>query len=70
MRDLSLSSLEEVSPVYIDGLDGWPELPKKCKRYSDLPKEAKLYLQAIENLTEVPIKIISVGPERDQVIVK
>ena len=38
--------------------------------YDQLPKELKEYIEFIENYIEVPIKIVSVGPDRKQTILK
>jgi adenylosuccinate synthase len=35
----------------------------------DLPKNAQLYLKTLEKLCEVPIHVVSTGPERDETIV-
>ncbi len=44
-------------------------LSGKEKKFADLPKEAKDYLKFIEKELEIPITIISVGPERNQTII-
>ena len=41
-----------------------------AKKLSDLPANALKYLKRLEEVVEVPIKLISVGPERTQTIVK
>jgi adenylosuccinate synthase len=64
----SLRMLEECRPVY-ETLPGWPETISGIKRFNRLPRNVKSYLQRIEELTGVPIGIISVGPDRDQTIV-
>jgi adenylosuccinate synthase len=40
------------------------------RRFGDLPAAARTYVEAIERLVQVPIRIVSVGPERDQVILR
>lgn len=55
-------------PVY-ETLPGWKEDISLAKNRRDLPKNALKYLDRIEELTEIPIDIISVGPERNQTIV-
>lgn len=60
--------LERVEPIY-EELPGW-EIPiDHMKRLSELPKNARLYIEKIEELVEAPVDIISVGPERSQTIV-
>ena len=64
----SLSVLGECKPVY-ETLPGWPEDISAAKTMNDLPVSVKNYLQRIEELTETPIRIVSVGAERTQTIV-
>jgi len=63
--------LKRAIPVY-DNLKGWKASHEDWARYvksGDLPKEVRAYLDRINNEVGVPIKIISVGPERDETIV-
>ena len=64
----SLSVLGKCKPVY-ETLPGWPEDISGSKTMDDLPMNAKNYLKRIEELTETPIHIVSVGAERTQTIV-
>lgn len=59
--------LSKIKPSY-KTLNGWNKPTKGVTRYSDLPKEAKEYIKEIEKLTEVKIKYISTGPERQEII--
>ncbi|WP_067936180.1 adenylosuccinate synthase [Alicyclobacillus kakegawensis] len=61
--------LERVTPVY-EWHDGWQEDLSDCRRFEDLPEEAKGLIQRIETLVGVPIRFISVGPDRRQTIVR
>jgi adenylosuccinate synthase len=61
--------LQECNPVYI-ALPGWNQDISGIKEFADLPENAKNYLARIEELSEVKIKIISVGPERESTIIK
>ena len=54
-------------PVYSE-LPGWEEDITSVRRFSDLPLNAQRYVQKIEELLEVKVSIISVGPEREQTI--
>ena len=65
----SARKLEECIPQY-EELPTWKEDITHVRRFSDLPKNAKSYINFIEEKTEVPIKMIGVGPARDQVIVR
>lgn len=59
---------EKCEPIFID-MPGWQESTVGLKGYDDLPANAKAYLAKIEELCEVPIDIISTGPDRDETIV-
>lgn len=56
-------------PVF-ERFKGWKKSISNIKTYEELPEEAKVYLSRLEEILEVPIKIISVGPDRDQTIFK
>lgn len=60
--------LAEAEPVY-ETWPGWQEPTRAARRWDDLPKPARAYLHRIAELAGVPIQYISVGPERDQLIV-
>ncbi|MGD2099523.1 MAG: adenylosuccinate synthase [Desulfobacterales bacterium] len=64
----SLKVLADCQPVY-ETLPGWKEDISGIKDMKDLPANVKNYLKRIEDLTETPIQIISVGAERNQTIV-
>ena len=55
----------EVKPVYTD-FEGWKCDLRSCRRYEDFPEAFKRYVEFIERETGVPVKIISVGPDRDE----
>ncbi|MDU1414426.1 MAG: adenylosuccinate synthase [Clostridium sp.] len=61
----SLEDLAKCEPVY-EEFDGWDESIKDVRKYEDLPENAKIYLNRIEEFTGVKISIVSVGPKRDQ----
>jgi adenylosuccinate synthase len=65
----SLKVLDECKPVY-ETLAGWPEDISGTKKMKDLPVNVKNYLKRIEELTETPIHIVSVGAERTQTMVR
>lgn len=64
----NLSIMAQCKPVY-ESLPGWKEDLSKIKTYDELPENAKRYLNRIEELTGVPVAIISVGPGREETIV-
>ena len=60
---------QDVEPVYRE-FKGWQCDLRKVRRYEDFPKEFKEYVEFIEAETGVPVKIISVGPDREETIVR
>lgn len=56
-------------PVY-EEMSGWQEDLTSVRRFEDLPKEAKNYIHRIEQLTGVPATLVSIGPGREQTIVR
>jgi len=57
---------ETVEPVY-ESWPGWPEKSTNAVRtWDDLPKPAQHYLERIQELVDVPIKYVSVGPAREE----
>lgn len=61
--------LSNVRPVYMD-LPGWSEPLDDCRSWSDLPRQAINYLEFIQEFTQIPISIISIGASREQTIVR
>lgn len=57
--------LAKAEPVYLS-FDGWDEDISNIRKLEDLPVNAQIYLQAIEDTIELPIEIVSVGKERNQ----
>jgi adenylosuccinate synthase len=58
---------ENVTPVFKE-FKGWQADLTGMTTYDELPIELKTYIEYIENAIEVPIKIVSVGPDRTQTI--
>lgn len=65
----SLDDLERVEPIY-ECLPGWQEDTSACRRFEDLPKAAQDYVNRIETLAGIPVKIVAVGPGREETIVR
>ncbi|MCU0587226.1 MAG: adenylosuccinate synthase [Syntrophobacteraceae bacterium] len=63
-----LKALEACEPVY-EELPGWDQDIRRVRRLEDLPANARRYLKAIEELTSIPLDLISVGPGREETIV-
>jgi adenylosuccinate synthase len=59
---------ENVEPVY-ETWPGWMCDTTRARTWVDLPSNAQQYLRRIEELVSAPIHYVSVGPERDQIIV-
>ena len=63
-------SIEEgVEPVYTD-FAGWQCDLRACRSYEEFPEAFKRYVDFIEQETGVPVKIISVGPDRDETVLR
>lgn len=60
----SLSVLEDCEPSY-EEMDGWNEDLSEIKSARQLPENALNFIKRIEQLTGVPVWIVSVGPQRD-----
>lgn len=59
----------EINPVYRE-FEGWKCDLRDCRRYEDFPEAFRRYVEFIEQETGVPVKIISVGPDREETIVR
>ena len=59
---------ELVEPIY-ETYPGWMSPTSGCRTWGELPAHAQRYLQRIEELAGAPIWYVSVGPERDQMVV-
>ena len=60
---------EEITPVY-ETMKGWKSDLTQTRTYDELPQELKDYVSYIEKETGVSIKIVSVGPDRTQTILR
>jgi adenylosuccinate synthase len=61
--------LHKCSPVYTE-MEGWKQDITAVKNFEDLPIQAQRYVEKIEGLLRVPVSMISVGPERNQIIIR
>lgn len=57
--------LYEVTPLY-EEWDGWMSSTANCRRWDDLPKNARAYIHRLSDLAGIKVDYVSVGPERDQ----
>ena len=62
-----IDTLDRIKPIY-ESLPGWKSDISKIKYYDDLPVNAKNYLSFIAEKSGFEIRIISVGPKREQTI--
>ena len=56
-----------ITPIY-KIIPGWQKSTFGVKKWSDLPENAQKYVDAIQNMIETKISVISTGPERSQTI--
>ena len=61
------SVLHHAKPVY-EELPGWSEDVTGCRSEEELPQAARDYLKFIEDFVGVPVKLLGVGPARDQIV--
>lgn len=66
-RPASLKKLAGCTPVYME-IPGWQEDISEARQLDQLPPQTHAYLETIEEITGVPISIISVGPGREETI--
>ncbi len=59
--------LARCQPVY-EWLAGWQVDISQCRRRQDLPAAATAYLEYLQTILGLPVKIVSVGPDREQTI--
>jgi adenylosuccinate synthase len=64
---LSIEGYGDIQPVY-EELPGWTESTVGVTDYDGLPANARKYLERLQALVDVPIDMISTGPDRDQTI--
>jgi adenylosuccinate synthase len=55
-------------PIY-ESLPGWDEDISGARRLEDLPKQARFYVDALEEMSGAPISVVGVGPDREETIV-
>ncbi len=60
---------EGIQPIYVE-MPGWKQNLSECKSEAELPQAFKDYISFLEKQLETPIAIISVGPDREQTIIR
>ena len=64
-----LEDLEQVEPIY-ETVPGWQCDTTSCTTFDELPEAAQAFVGRVEALTGVPVKIVAVGPGREQTIIR
>jgi adenylosuccinate synthase len=64
---LGPTDLSPFTPIY-EQIPGWEDDVTGARSWSELPKEARRYLECVAEISAVPVCQVSVGPEREQVI--
>ena len=64
---VTTSLTKKLTPIY-EEIDGWNTSTVGLEKMNELPLNARIYIQRIEELTESKVSIISTGPERNQTI--
>jgi adenylosuccinate synthase len=65
----SIRDLEAAEPV-LRKFRGWNKDISACRSWEELPREAREYVQLIEEFVETPVSMVSVGSDRNQTIVR
>ena len=68
-KELPFEMTDDIKPVYKE-IKGWKTDMTKIKSEAEFPQAFKDYISFLEQELEVPIYIVSVGPDRDQTIVR
>ncbi|MFN2623368.1 MAG: adenylosuccinate synthase [Chthoniobacterales bacterium] len=62
------AQLENCEPIYRE-FPGWNKPTQPARKFSELPSNARSYVRAIAELTGAPLRIVSVGPTRNETII-
>ena len=66
-EELPFNNEIHVEPIYTE-LEGWEEDITGFREFKDLPAALKRFIEFIENQVGVPVKMVSVGPDREETI--
>ena len=61
-------ALQNCEPIY-ETVKGWNQPTSSVRHFQDLPGNAKLYVERLQELMGVPVSLLSVGPRRDENII-
>ena len=65
----TLEELAKCKPIY-ETLPGWMSDTTACRSFADLPENAQKYVLRLEELCGLPVSLVAVGPDREQIIVR
>jgi adenylosuccinate synthase len=65
---MTQTEFHHATPVY-EFFEGWGEDISGCRTFDDLPKNAQVYVQALEEMSSAPFWAVGVGPGREQTVV-
>jgi len=65
---MTQTGFHHARPVY-EYLDGWGEDISGCRSFEDLPKNAQVYVQALEEMSGAPFWAVGVGPGREETVI-
>ena len=68
MEALAAEGWEGIEPIY-EVMPGWKETTFGVKDHSKLPQAALNYIKRVEEVTGVPVDIISTGPDREETMI-
>jgi adenylosuccinate synthase len=66
---MTQTEIHHAEPVY-ELFEGWREDISGVTRLKDLPRAARVYVDAVEKLGGVPVTAVGVGPGREQTLVR
>ena len=64
-----LNSCGPIEPIY-ESWPGWTAPTKGARSYNQLPDEAKRYIKRLEEVSGVPVGLISTGSDRNETIIR
>lgn len=69
LKDFPTGELLDIAKPIVEYVKGWKCDISKCRKESELPKEALDYIKYIEKAVDCHIKYVSVGPDRDEYVI-
>ena len=64
---MTQTDFHHATPVY-EYLDGWWEDISQAQEFADLPRNAQVYVKALEDMIGAPVAAAGIGPRRDQTL--